>query len=87
MQDIRYKSLNKEHLSSKSLDKIYLEIKHNINILLAIYNMINIVSNKSNNQTEDKILNKTILTKNHEFFHPFSESAGIMKLTIYGIAT
>ena len=42
--------------------------------------MINIVSDESNHQAGNRILNMTVLTKDHESFHAFSESAGAMKL-------
>lgn len=46
-------------------------------------NMINIISNKSNNQFNDCIMNMTVLTKNHEFFHIYLEFAGLLKLNAY----
>lgn len=50
-------------------------------------NMINIVSDESNNHTGDRILNMTVLTKDHESFHAFSESASAMKLDAEATAT
>lgn len=49
--------------------------------------MINIISNKSNNQMEDKILNKMVLTKSYEFFYTFSKFAIAMKLITHIIVT
>ena len=62
-------------------------MKYNIYTPLAIYNMINIISNKSNNQMEDKILNKMVLTKSYEFFYTFSKFAIAMKLITHIIVT
>lgn len=42
--------------------------------------MINIISNESNNQVSDKILNITTLTKHHKFVYTFFELTDAMKL-------
>ncbi len=48
--------------------------------------MINIVSNKNNNQVENKILNITILIKNQKLFYVYFESAWVMKLILHTTA-
>ncbi len=45
--------------------------------------MINIVFDESNKQARDKILHMTVLTKDPEFFHAYSEFAGVTKFTAY----
>ncbi len=43
-------------------------------------NFLNIISNESNNQSDDRILNMCMLIKNKQFFHAFSKSVNLMKL-------
>lgn len=59
---------------------IHLKTKKEVDWLLKANNMINIIFDKNNNQTSDRILNITIFTKDHEFFHAFSKSTGALKL-------
>lgn len=77
---IGYQPPCRDRLATALLDMIYLETKQEVDCLLEANNMINIVSDESNNQAGDRILNMTVLTKDHKFFHAFSESAGVMKL-------
>ncbi len=79
-QSIGYKLPSRECLADILLDKNYLEIKQNVDTFLAIYDLINIVSNENNNQAGDKILNITVLTKDHEFFYTYFKSCSAMNL-------
>lgn len=61
------------------LDMIYFKIKKKVNCLLEANNMIDIVFNENNNQVDNKILNITVFTKDHEFFYIFFKSASVIK--------
>lgn len=78
-QGIGYQPPCRDRLAITLVDMIYLETKQEVDRLLEANNMINIVSDESNNQAGDRILKMTVLTKDHESFHAFSESAGAMK--------
>ncbi len=87
MQSIGYKPLTKDYLASILLDEICLKTKQNVDTFLVVYDGINIVSDESNNQMGDKILNLTVMTKDHEFFHAYSQSTSAIKLTANATAT
>lgn len=61
---------------------IYLKIKQKVDYLLEANNMINIISNKSNNQIGDTILNMTVFIKDYKSFYAFSKSADAMKFDV-----
>ena len=69
MQGIGYKPPSRERLAGVLLEEIYLETKENVDTFFAAYDIIGVVFDKSNNQAGDRILNITVLTKDHEFFH------------------
>lgn len=77
---IGYQPHCRDRFATTLLDMVYLETKERIDRLLEANNMINTVSDESNNQAGNRILNMTVLTKDHESFHAFCESAGAMKL-------
>lgn len=79
-QEIGHQPHCRDRFATMLLDMVYLETKEEVDRLLEANNMINIVSDESNNQAGNRILNMTVLTKDHESFHAFSESAGAMKL-------
>ena len=85
-QGIGYQPPCRDRLATTLLD-IYLETKEEVDRLLEANNMIKIVSDESNNQAGDRILNMTVLTKDHESFHAFSKSAGAMKLDAQATTT
>ena len=86
-QGIGYQPPCRDRLATTLLDMIYLETKEEVDRLLEANNMINIVSDESNNQTDDRIFNMTVLTKYHESFHAFFKSAGAIKLDAQATAT
>lgn len=49
--------------------------------------MIKRVFDDSNYQVEDEILNMTVLIKDHWFFHAYSKSSYIIRVTAYATAT
>ena len=51
------------------LDIIYLKVKEEVDYLLEANNMINIVSDESNNQVGNRILNMIVFTKNQKSFY------------------
>ena len=85
-QGVGYKPPSRDRLAGTLLDQIYLETKEKVDALFEADNMINIVSDESNNQSGDRIMNMTVLTKDHQSFHAYSESAGSSKLDAHASA-
>ncbi len=81
IKSIEYTSLLYNRIAETLLNETFKCIKEMMNQLFDEMNFLNIISDESNNQPDDKILNMYVLMKNKQFFHAFSKSIDSMRLS------
>ncbi len=81
IKSIEYTSSLYNRIAETLLNETFKCIKEMMNQLFDEMNFLNIISDESNNQPDDKILNMCVLMKNKQFFHAFSKSIDSMRLS------
>ena len=80
VQGFGYKSPGRDQMSDKLLDEEYMDTKDKVETILKESLLLNVISDENDNVKDERILNMTILTKDHHPFYAFSESAGDKRL-------
>ena len=76
VQGFGYKPPGRDRMSETLLDEVYMDTKDKVETILKESLLLNVISDKSDNVKGKRILNMTVLTKDHHAFYAFSESAG-----------
>ncbi len=76
VQGLGYKPTGRDRMSETLLDEVYMDTKNKIETILKESSLLNIISDEGDNVKGERILNMTVLTKDHHAFYAFSESAG-----------
>lgn len=80
LQGFGYKPPGRDRMSETLLDEAYMDTKDKVETILKESPLLNVISDESDNVKGERILNMTILTKDHHAFYAFSESVGDKRL-------
>ncbi len=80
VQGFGYKPPGRDRMSETLLDEAYMDTKDKVETILKESSLLNVISDESDNLKSERILNMTVLTKDHHAFFAFSESAGDKRL-------
>lgn len=80
VQGFEYKPPGRDRMSETLLDEEYMDTKDKVGTILKESPLLNVISDESDNLKGERILNMTVLTKDHHAFDAFSESAGDKRL-------
>lgn len=80
VQGFGYKPPVRDRMSETLLDEAYMDTKDKVETILKESPLLNVISDESDNVKGERILNMTVLTKDHHAFYAFSESAGDKRL-------
>ena len=68
VQRFGYKSPGRDRMSETLLEEVYMDTKDKVETILKENSLLNVISDESDNVKGERILNMTVLTKDHHEF-------------------